>query len=280
MIFRAALMALTLFVPLTTTGWAAPAAQGVQTDTARALFEALRGPEVIVQMRDEGLIYADELMQDMAPGLGGASWRRVARRIYNAEHMEEVVFAAFARRFGAADAAPLLRFLATSEGQRLVTLELSARAAMHEPDIEAAARAHFRAQEAAEAADYLRVQAYVEANDLVEANVAGTLNATYAYFRGLADGGALDLTEREMLEQISAREHEVRADTREWVYGLLMMAYAPLDPEVLERYTVLARSPEGQALTAGLFAGFDDMYNEISYALGRAIADRMQGSDL
>ncbi|MEN8935421.1 MAG: hypothetical protein ABF245_10885, partial [Planktotalea arctica] len=75
-------------------------------------------------------------------------------------------------------------------------------------------------------------------------------------------------------------EEELRAETRDWLYGFLIMAYSPLEPGALETYTELVLTPEGGAMTRALFKGFDDMYGDISYALGLAAAQAMKAQDI
>ena len=55
---------------------------------------------------------------------------------------------------------------------------------------------------------------------------------------------------------------------------------APLPPGDLQAYTEFSQTPEGRALNAGLFAGFEALYRDISYALGLMAGQGMQGSDL
>ncbi len=124
------------------------------------------------------------------------------------------------------------------------------------------------------------LEAYVEANDLVEYNVAGALTANLRFYRGLAEGGMLDMSEEEMLAQVWEQEEEIRADTAEWLMSYLMMAYAGLSDADIEAYIALSKTPAGQALNRGLFAGFDGMYADLSYALGLAVAQQAQGEEL
>ena len=121
---------------------------------------------------------------------------------------------------------------------------------------------------------------FVQANDLVEANVTGALNASFQFYAGLVDGGALEMSEREILDEVWSQEPETRADSREWLYAYLLMAYEPLPEGDLEAYVDLSSSPEGKAMNRALFAGFNTMYDNISYALGLAAAKQMQAQEL
>jgi hypothetical protein len=171
-------------------------------------------------------------------------------------------------------------FFDSAEGRRIVELEVSARRAMMEDAVEDAARADYL-QRVGEGDDRLAlVEQFVDANDLIEANVVGALNSNYMFYRGLVEGGALEMSEAEMLDDVWSQEDETRGDTREWLYGFLLLAYGPLEDATLEAYVALSVTPEGRAMNRALFAGFDRMYAEISYALGLAIAREMQSEEL
>jgi hypothetical protein len=120
----------------------------------------------------------------------------------------------------------------------------------------------------------------VEANDLVEANVAGALNASFHFYRGLVEGGAFSMSESDILNEVWGQEEDTRQDTREWLYGFLLLAYRKMADPALETYIDLSASEQGRRLNIALFAGFNRMYDEISYALGLAAAREMQGQDL
>ena len=244
------------------------------------LMEALAVDRVVAVMRDEGLSYADELAGDMLPSGADAEWRETAERIYDADRMEQSVRAGFAGSLGEADLQPLIDFFGSDLGSRIVDLEIGAREAMVEPAVEEAAREEYRDLAGSDAPRLAQIGDFVEANDLVEQNVTGALNASLAFYRGLGSGGALDIPEEEMLADVWAQEPATREDTTEWLYAYLLMAYEPLSEDELGRYVDLSRSEEGEALNRALFAGFNDMYNEISYAMGLAAARQMAQTDL
>lgn len=255
----------------------APAA-GAQP--VQRLLDALGVSQTVEIMREEGLDYGADLGADMIPGGAPGSYGRAVEDIYDAARMEETVRGVFAEEFGDTDPQPLLEFFTSETGERMIELEISARRAMMEEGVEEAARDRFRDMEAEETAQYERTRRFVEVNDLVEANVEGALNANYMFFLGLADGGAIDMSEDQMIDEVWSGEAETREDTREWVYGYLLLAYSPAGPEALEQYTELSETPEGQAMNTALFTAFDKMYSDISYALGRAVAQAMSSQEL
>ena len=259
---------------------AAAVAAGAPEDRRAALAEAVGVPEIIDIMRKEGRSYGAELGQDFLPDGGGAGWAAIVERIYDPERMAQAVARGMEAEIGAAHLDPLLAFFRSARGEHIVEQELAAREAFLDPATEELARGAYRGAGEEEKARIALLEAYVEANDLVEYNVAGALTANLRFYRGLAEGGMLDMSEEEMLAQVWEQEEEIRADTAEWLMSYLMMAYAGLSDADIEAYIALSKTPAGQALNRGLFAGFDGMYADLSYALGLAVAQQAQGEEL
>lgn len=252
----------------------------VAASPATELLSAMGVERIIELMRAEGIEYGDEIAEDLLPSGPTASWQATVSRIYDTDAMHEVVEAGFVEALGDADVNPLLDFFTSERGEKLVALELSAREAMMDEAVEDSAREAYRTLEAEDDPRLELVSEFVDANDLIEANVVGALNSSFMFYRGLVDGGAFQMSEEDILTEVWHQEAETRLDTREWVYGFLLMAYGPLEDETLRSYVELSRTEAGRAMNRALFAGFDQMYGDISYALGLASARQMQGQDL
>nr|WP_255723043.1 DUF2059 domain-containing protein [Thalassobius sp. Cn5-15] len=255
----------------------AQVARGAQID---ALFEALGMPEMLGMLRDEGVAYGDELAEQMLPGGSDPVWQAVVADLHNPDDLRALMRSGFEESFGDTDAAPLLDFFNSEAGKRIVGLELAARRAFMDDAVEEAAREQVR-DIAAPFDDHLgAIDAFVEQNDLVEMNVTGALNSNYMFMRGLVQGGAFQMSEGDILADVWAQEEETRADSREWIYAFLTLAYQPLSVEEVQAYVALSGTKEGAAMNRALFAGFDNMYGAISLSLGVAIARQMQGQTL
>lgn len=252
------------------------------TRATDALLDQLGLPDTVAVMRQEGLDYGAELAEEMLPDGGGASWQAVVRRIYDSARMEETVRNGFARAW-AEEKQPLAAieaFFASDTGQQVVQLEISAREAMIDPGVEEAARTAYRDSEDSGDPRLALIAEFIAANDLVDANVVGAMNSSYAFYAGLVDGGGFEMSEEEILALVWGSEAETRDDSREWLYSYMVLAYRPLEEAALRSYVEMASSREGRALNRALFAGFDQMYGEISYALGLALARQMTAQDL
>ena len=246
------------------------------------LSDALGLPQVVAVMAAEGVDYGAELEAQLFPGRGGPSWSAVVARIYSADLMEASVLERLAEEMDDTDLDPLLDFFTSDRGRRIVGFEVSARQALMDEDIEAAAKEAYAQMRRQDDDRLALLDAFTEANDLIEFNVMGAMNSSFAFSLGLIDGRAFDgdLTQEQALTDVWAQEDEIRADTEEWVYAFLSMAYKPLEDADLEAYVALSHTPEGRAMNRALFAAFDAMYVDISRQLGLAAARFLVGEDI
>jgi ketosteroid isomerase-like protein len=244
------------------------------------LSKALRLSDTVAIMRDEGLVYGRDLGLEMLPEGDSDGWRDVVSRIHDADKMQALVEAGFAAALEGQDVAPMLAFFASDRGQEIVGLELAARRAFMDDAVEEAAMDRVERLRDRGAPVLERIGVLIEDSDLVERNVTGALNTQLAFYQGLIDGGAFEMSQDDVLADIWGQEETLRRESRDWLNAFLLMAYEPLAPEDLEAYAAFYRSPEGVALNAAVFAAFDRMYEELSYLLGRSIAQRMQGEKL
>lgn len=251
-------------------------------DDADTLFDAMGLPEIITIMRDEGLTYGDTIARDMFPSGMTPRWADAVAQVYDVETMTDEMRSAFVAALDGRDIAPMLEFYRSDLGQQIVSLEISARAAMLDPALEAASM-----DLAAEAARddtprFQLIDEFIAANDLIEANVVGALNSNYAFVTGLLSGGASlpGLTEQTLLDDVWAQEPDIRASSTEWLYAFLMLSYEPLSDAQLTEFNNAMQTPEGQVLTAALFAAFDQVFERVSYDLGSAASGFIMAQEL
>ncbi|GGL77513.1 DUF2059 domain-containing protein [Wenxinia marina] len=247
-----------------------------------ALFEALLLPEVLGVMQQEGVGYGAEVGEDLFESAVSASWSDGVAAIYDAERMEREVRAAFAEALEGEDLAPMIEFFTEGAGRTAVALELSAREAMLDEEVEEAAREAAALAMADGTERSAQLERFVEANDLVETNVVSAMNSNVAFYLGLMDGGALpaQLTEDQILADVWGQEPEIRQTTTEWIYSFLGLAYQPLSDEDLEAYTAFSETEPGQTLNRAVFEAFDAPFEAISHDLGRLAAQYMVQQDI
>lgn len=243
------------------------------------LADALQFDRLIGVMEAEGRAYADEIARAFL-GANPESWQIEVARVYEPVRMRAVVTETLARELGDADLAATFAFFETELGQRIVGLEIDAREAMLEPAIEKAARALYADQRGTGDARLAQITRFVQAGDLIEANVTGGLNTSLMFFRGFADGGGSDQSEADIVTEVWSQEPDLRLDSAEWIHAFSLLAYETLRDEEFDAYLAFSESGEGRALNRAIFAGFDAMYSAIAYGLGLAAARELQAQEL
>ena len=249
-------------------------------DEVDDLYEALGLPRIVAVMQAEGIAYGEAMAGDLFAGRAPEQWDDTVRTIYDVDWMEERVLANLRTELDGADVGTMLEFFVTEPGRTIVSLEVAGREALLDEAVEAAAGEAAREAEGTPRMDL--IGEYIAANDLVENNVSGALNANYAFYRGMVQGGAFEpvLTEDEILSQVWAQEPQIRASTDEWLRSFLNLAYAPLEDADLQAYIAFSRSPAGREMNAALFNAFDPMFDEVSRALGLGAARYLAGDAL
>ena len=257
-------------------------AHAQQDAAVETLFDALGLPEILNIMREEGVSYGIDIETDLFDGRGGDRWAAIVEELYDIEAMTATVLGRMQAELSAADVDPMLAFFTGETGARIVGLEVSARRAMLDEAVDAASREAYRQLELDKDPRLDLIRAYVEANDLVENNVVGAMNSNYAFYAGLADGGAFpdELTEDQILTDVWSQEEMIREDTLEWLYSYLSLAYKPLTEADLEAYVAFSETEAGGMLNRALFASFDEMFVAQSLALGLGAANFISAQEL
>jgi len=261
----------------------AAVAEAVDPTEIRALYDALELPGIVDVMSREGAQYGEALAETMFGGMAiPASWSEAVADIYDPAIIEERALASLEADLVGEDVGAMIAFFEAEPGRTIAGLELSAREAMLDDDVEEAAKEMAAVAMAEEDPRLDLVRRYAEANDLIETNVVGALNTNVAYFMGLMDGGALgqDMTETDVLADVRSQESQIRADTTEWVYSFLLMAYQPASDEDIEALIAFSATEPGQALNRAVFRAFDGTFEDISHALGVVSARYMTTEEL
>ena len=98
-----------------------------------ALMDALRIGDTVAIMREEGLIYADQVAGAMLPDTDPEDWRAHVSRIYDTDRMQRLVEEGVRQSLDGADLAPMLDFYNSEAGRRAVEMELAARRGFLDP---------------------------------------------------------------------------------------------------------------------------------------------------
>ncbi|MDW3221615.1 MAG: DUF2059 domain-containing protein [Paracoccaceae bacterium] len=244
------------------------------------LMDALRLPDLVQIMRQEGLSDAEQINIDMLAGQGGAFWLGQVDGLYNPIAMQDMFFAGLRDGLDDGDLQVAVDFFDSARGQRIVNLEMAARQAMIDPDVRATASEAYDALQTTDDPHAEFVAQMVEANDALELNVAVTMSTSYQFYRGLSDGGFLRRPEADILADVWDSEPSLRAEAQDWLFAYFLLAYQPLAPEDRDAYLAFFESSSGQALNSALFTSFEAMFTDIAYGLGRAVALNAVGNDI
>ncbi|WP_405405535.1 hypothetical protein [Paracoccus sp. Ld10] len=257
----------------------------VQADASDRIWQILDLAALMPILQEEALTEAARMEGEGLIAGGGLPWARVVGRIHDVSRMEALF------RSGVRDAAarmdPLLvdralSFHGSGLGRRVIRLEGSARRALLEDGVEDQARADFARALRDHDPRAEKIVQLIDGADLIAPNVAGGLNAAIAFSRGYAEGGGFDMApdSQQLMAEAWAQRDQIEAEATAWLQGFLMLAYGPLSDDELSDYSLHAASPEGQALSQLLFAGFDRVFGQTSYDMGMAAALRGQGQQL
>ncbi|SHJ22369.1 DUF2059 domain-containing protein [Wenxinia saemankumensis] len=255
------------------------------TETARAeadrLFDALGLPRMLGIMREEGLDYGRDLAGQML-GSVPADFVEGLEAIYDPATIEEAGRAAMAQALEGQDLSGMIAFFESETGTAFVDLELQAREAMLDPDVDAAAREAAAAAVASGTDRAAQLERFIAINDLVETNVTSAMNSNLAFYRGLGAGGGLpgELGEDQILADVWAQEPEIRRSTTEWLYAFLGLAYQPATDQEVEAYIDFSGTEAGQVLNRAMFVAFDDVLSGVSSDLGRLVAAYLGSQEL
>ncbi|MEP4198042.1 MAG: DUF2059 domain-containing protein [Aliishimia sp.] len=244
------------------------------------LYDALEMDAYIGITREEGMDDFGPLSQDMLGQDPDTVLTEQVKEIYDPARMRNTVETEMQKSLTGNQIEGAVLFFTSATGQRIVELELAARRAMTDPSVEEAARHAWALAEEEKPWMVARIKDLVEASDLVDRNVAGALNSNLRFYEGLADGGSLQLSESEMLTEVWAQEPSIREDTADWIGAYLLLSYQPLSDADIHAYITFWRSPPGKALNAAMFEGFNQLYDDISYATARILALRIGSQEL
>ena len=243
-------------------------------------FTALDMETVFKVLQDEGVAAGRDMSSPDSVSPSPA-WTARLESIYDPEKAKLAFIDGMKAVKGIEETEEALAFFETDLGARIVQIEIEAREALNSEAGEAAAAAKVDALRKDDPALYLMYQHFIEVNGLVESNVAGALNSNLAFYRGMAtnESYAEGLSESFMLSSVWEQEPEIREEMEEWTINFSTVAYSALTKAELQSYIDISETEAGQRLNAVLFAGFDKMFEQQSYELGRATAQFMIGED-
>lgn len=247
-----------------------------------AVIDALAVEDIVAIMRAEALDYGADIRDSMFPNRSAAEWSATLDRLYDVDRLAASVRDGLETALEGADTAAIAAFLTSEPGASYIQLEVTARRAMLDPEVEEAAREMAAIALADETPRIALIRDFIAANDLIEINVASSMTGNFQFYRGLTEGAldAAPMSEEQILAEVWAGEEETRTFISEWLYAILNLAYQPMSDADLQTYIDFSRTTAGRQLNAALMQAYGAPFDEISRALGRAAARMMAGDDL
>ncbi|MFC0201619.1 hypothetical protein [Paracoccus rhizosphaerae] len=260
-------------------------AQAETESVADRVWKALDMAAVMPILRDEAVAEAVDMEAQGLVAGGGRSWPSTVALVHDTERLEALFRQSMARSAAAADPSALRAGLAFHEGhlgRRLLRLELAARRAMLDGEVETQARDGFARALGRGDRRAQQILRLIDEADLVAPNVAGALNASLAFSRGYEQGGGFDmpLSDSQLLAETWAQRDQIEAEATDWLRAYLLLSYSSLRDDEMEAYVAYASSREGKVVAQVLFDAFDRVLRQTSFDLGLAAALRMQGREL
>ncbi|MEM8576906.1 MAG: DUF2059 domain-containing protein [Pseudomonadota bacterium] len=246
------------------------AAQG-----AADLSQALRLPELARILSTEAVRTGGDIDAEMLGGEGGPVFAKQIEAINDPARLSEEVATMLAGALSEADQRAILAFTQSPQGQRAIELELAARQAFLDPEVEAFARAQVDSGPHAAAIDRL-----IAAGDMVGQNQETAVLTTEGFYRGLREGGAVDMSDAEITDLAQEQAAGGEADTRDWLAAFFTLAYSPLPAEEMEVLVAFWETDVGLRFSDALYDAFDAAYGSRWFSMGQAAALFLSAEDI
>ncbi|MEM9434190.1 MAG: hypothetical protein AAGA12_09725 [Pseudomonadota bacterium] len=264
-----------LFLASAVAGWAQDRSALVER-----YYAALKMDDVFEVLRLEGLEAGEDITEDgeVQPS---NSWTRRLEAIYSIEKMEATFYTGLIESGGLDGSLEAIEFFEGALGRRIIQIELDARIALHDEDIEADVRGWVEAMRKADDDRLDLYDEFIAVNDLIDGNVMGALNSNLAFYQGMASNPNFDtgMPQAFMLSTVWEQEPEIRESVTDWSMNFSTLAYSVLSVEEMQEYIEISASEAGQRFNTALFGGFDYMFEQQSYELGQATAEFMMGDE-
>ena len=235
-------------------------------------------------LAEEGSKQGADLEQSMFPGQGGDRWAATVRRIYTLPpiraRFDTVFHRALADNPAMFDAVE--GFFGSERGQRIIRLEIEARRAMLDTEVEEAAEVAAERMKEDRDPKLRQIRRLIEAGDMVEQNVASSMTGLLAFNTGLAETAPARLRTPQdvLMEQVRGQERQIRAEIITWLGAYMALAYGPLDEADMDAYAAFLETPEGRHFFAAMVEGFDQALRPVMQDLGHATGVALTGQDI
>lgn len=255
-----------------------------ERETAVAqLMSLLRFDAVVEILAEEGHGFAADLAQQHFPHASeSAAWQGDVARIFSKETMLRDLADGLYEDLEPERDWTTLRLFERPGIQEIIAIEIAARRYLLSPQNEAEAAERAAELSQSDPVLFSQIAQFFEATDAVDRNVAASMNAELAFYRGLAQAGVFGegWTEAQLLADVNGAESTIRAFVSDWLWSFATTAYAPVDPEMRLAFFKYWATPEGLRLYAAQLAVFQRLAESQNHALGVAAARFITNAEL
>tara|TARA_B100000674_G_scaffold8406_1_gene6489 strand:- start:1112 stop:1990 length:879 start_codon:yes stop_codon:yes gene_type:complete len=251
-----------------------------KADAISDLYDALQMDRVNEIIRVEGIRDAKDTGEAYLSANSAKRFVDQAKSVYQLESMEQDFKRLLTENLSTADANEILLFYQLPIGKLASELEVSARVAISETEIEEMAKTELKEAKALNNRRLDDIGSVIKTLELVEQNLIGAYAAQFAFMNELSKLGVLELTRQEMIDIITNDEEKLKGEILEWLMAFSHMAYAPMSDEEFSVYNDFSKSDLGIVLNKALFSAYNEMAKDQSQRLANILGEFMKSEDL
>ena len=251
-----------------------------RADAISDLYDALQMDRVNEIIRVEGIRDAQGTGEAYLSANSVQRFVDQAKSVYQLDIMEKDFKRLLTENLSTSDANEILLFYRRPIGKIASELEVSARVAISETEIEEMAKTKLREATALKNTRLDEIESVIKTLELVEQNLIGAYAAQFAFMYELSKLGVLELSRQEMIDIITNDEEKLKGEILEWLMAFSHMAYAPMSDEEFSVYNDFSKSDLGIALNKALFSVYNEMAKDQSQSLANILGEFMKSEDL
>lgn len=248
-------------------------AQSANTDT---LIPLMRFGELADVTRQEGLVGNETLLQDFGLPTDEELWQEKLDEIFEVARIEALFEAGFSDGFNSRSTTEVLEFLQDPDWIEIVTLQNDAAIATLDPDIEAASFEVYWDHVDRNSKRLAALEKLIGTVNLIEQNIAGAMNGMITLNQGMSSIiPEMAYPEEDLFAFFLEEEESMRADISESLLSFFLMTYEPISDQVLRDQIAFWSTQAGQDLSNAMMRAYDEVYDSLTYDLGRAMAEML-----
>ena len=251
-----------------------------KADDISDLYDALQMDRVNEIIRVEGIRDAQGTGEAYLSANSVERFVDQAKSVYQLDSMEKDFKRLLTENLSTSDASEILLFYRRPIGKIASELEVSARVAISETEIEEMAKTKLEEAKALKNTRLDEIESVIKTLELVEQNLIGAYAAQFAFMYELSKLGVIELSRQEMIDIITNDEEKLKGEIFEWLMAFSHMAYAPMSDEQFSVYNDFSKSDLGIALNKALFSVYNEMAKDQSQSLANILGEFMKSEDL